>query len=163
MFSRFKRNLLESKRETVLSEYFAPEELRAVFKVNAEMHSFNRDQVLFQKGALGKSVYLVVAGQVELMVPVSAFRAIRFRATPGSLIGLPAAFSNEPYSVTAIALRGTELAELGREPFCEMVKADASLSFAILKILAAETRAARAAITELRGKGRQGFEMGSSA
>jgi hypothetical protein len=50
--------------------------------------------------------------------------------------------------MTAIAWKGTELAVISREKFVDMIATNSQLSLDALKILAAETRAARIAIVE---------------
>jgi CRP-like cAMP-binding protein len=99
----------------------------------------------------------VVSGEVELTMPVSRTRAIGFRASAGSLVGLPAAFSNQPYSMSALAKRGAELVRIDRSQLGEMLAAAPLLALDVLRILAAETRSARIAIVDVsamhRGRG----------
>ena len=134
--------------EPALSEHKAAPELIAAFSQKAVKVACDHDEILFEKGEPARSVYLVTTGEVGLMMPVSASRAMGFRAEPGSLVGLPAAFSNEPYSMTAMAWKGAELRVMSRERFCDMIAANPALSLDVLRILAAETRAARIAIAE---------------
>jgi CRP-like cAMP-binding protein len=135
MFPSSKCTPLESDSETVLSDCFAPESLKNLFKARAHTRSFACNEVLFQKGEAARDVFLVRSGEVKLLLPILPNRAMRFLAREGSLIGLPAAFVNQPYSVTAVALMETELDVLSSEGFREMVAADASLSFAVCRYL----------------------------
>jgi CRP-like cAMP-binding protein len=123
-------------------------ELIATFKKNALQLVCSEDQVLFRQGQPGECVYVVLAGEVGLLLPLSSNDGMGFRAGTGSFVGLPAAFSNEPYSMTAIAWQGTELAMMSRDKFVDMIATNAALSLDVLKILAAETRAARLAIVD---------------
>ena len=50
--------------------------------------------------------------------------------------------------MTAIAWKGTELAVMSREKFVDMIATSPVLSMDVLRILAAETRAARMAAIE---------------
>ena len=140
--------------EPSLSECTASPEFLSAFNKRAVQVSCNDDEVLFRIGELGTGVYLVRSGQVGLILPVSSTDGIGFRAETGSLIGLPAAFSNEPYSMTAIAWKGSEIAVMSRDRFCDLIASDHALSLDVLKILAAETRAARIAIVEAGAKRR---------
>ena len=140
--------------EPSLSETTASPEFLTAFNKRAVQVSCNDDEVLFRIGEPGTSVYLVRSGEVGLVLPVSDTEGIGFRAKAGSLVGLPAAFSNEPYSMTAIAWRGSEIAVMSRERFCDLIASDHALSLDVLKILAAETRAARIAIVEAGAKRR---------
>jgi len=143
-----------SVSESDLSEHKASPELVAEFSTRATKLSCTRKQILFQQGEASSGVYLIRAGEVILTMPISARRAMSFRAAEGSLVGLPATFSNESYSMAAVAERGCELEQMDREGFWQMLVAKPSLSLDVLQILAAETRSARIAIVELGSKRR---------
>jgi CRP-like cAMP-binding protein len=97
-------------------------------------------------GEAAASVYLILKGEIELLLEDSA---IGFRAGGGSLIGIPAAYSKEPHSLTATASSDLEVAVMKRDHFCQMVASKPSFSLDVLTILAAETRAARIALRTL--------------
>jgi CRP-like cAMP-binding protein len=129
-------------------------ELKAAFSRKAVQVTCSNDEVLFQVGEPGTSVYLVRSGEVGLILPASDTDGIGFRAKAGSLVGLPAAFSNESYSMAAIAWKGSDIAVMSRDRFCDLIASNSAFSLDVLKILAAETRAARAAIVEASAKRR---------
>jgi CRP-like cAMP-binding protein len=141
--------------DQLLSECEVDTRLLTAFKQNSEKYSCMDNQILFHKGEQGSRVYLVRAGEVDLFLSLSSTRALGFRAKAGSLIGLPAAFSGDPYSMTAVAYRGAQLRVMSREKFCEIVASDRQLSLDVLRILAAETHAARVAITDAGMKRRR--------
>jgi CRP-like cAMP-binding protein len=140
--------------EAALSEHKATLELIAALRKTATQHVCTRDEVLFLQGEPAESVYLVSTGEVKLMMPVSRTHAMVFRAEAGSLVGLPSAFCGQPYSMTAVAISGTELKRIGRTDFCELLVANPALSLEVLRILAEETRSARIAIAEVRPRHR---------
>jgi len=140
--------------EPLLSESTASPAFLEAFNRKPVPISCKENEVLFRIGEPGTSVYLVRSGEVGLVLPVSDLNGIGFRAKAGSLVGLPAAFSNEGYSMTAIAWQGSEVFVMSRERFCDLIASDHSLSLDVLKILAAETRAARIAIVEASAKRR---------
>jgi CRP-like cAMP-binding protein len=135
--------------ESPLSEYKATSPLIAEFRRIGISLAFPQDETLFRQGDTPGGVYLVLGGEVELTMPVSRTRGMGFRATAGSLVGLPAAFSNQPYSMTAIALRGAELGHIDRQQLGEMLGETPILALDVLRILAAETRSARIAIVDV--------------
>jgi CRP-like cAMP-binding protein len=106
------------------------------------------NEVLFREGEPGKCVYLILAGEIGLFLPLTPMERMGFRARSGAFVGLPAAFSNESYSMAAIARKGTQVALMSRDKFCDLVAADPVLALDVLRILAAETRAARITIVE---------------
>jgi CRP-like cAMP-binding protein len=67
---------------------------------------------------------------------------------PGSLLGLPALIGNEPYTMTALAEKDAELGFVTREDFNSLMLTDPSLAVRVLRVLAAEVRTARHAISE---------------
>jgi CRP/FNR family transcriptional regulator, cyclic AMP receptor protein len=131
-----------------LYECKASPELIAAFEKRAIRVISSEGEVLFNNGEPGKCVYLILAGQVDLFLPLSSKKGIGFRAQAGAFVGLPAAFSNEAYSMTAIAREGAKVAVMSRDKLCDLVAADPVLALDVLRILAAETRAARITIVE---------------
>jgi CRP-like cAMP-binding protein len=129
-------------------EYAPSPELIAAFESHAIKVVCSEAQVLFRSGEFGNSVYLVLEGEVGLILPLTSSDGMGFRAGVGSFVGLPAAFGNEPYSLSAFGREGAVLAVMSREKFCDMVAASPALALDVLKILAAETRAARIAMVE---------------
>lgn len=139
----------QGKKTSALSEYKASVELMSKFIEHAEIVVCPRDHVLFRIGEPATSVYLVRSGEVELRLPLSKGSGLGFYADSGLLVGLPAAFRNEPYSMTAVASADSELAVMEREEFCQLLQSNSALSFDVLRILAGETHAVRALICEL--------------
>lgn len=122
--------------------------LIAVFEERAIRVICSENEVLFSNGESSRCVYLVLTGEVGLFLPLTSMDGMGFRARSGSFVGLPSAFSNEPYSMTAVARKGSELAMMSRDKFCDLIATSLMLSLDVLRILAAETRAARIAIVE---------------
>jgi CRP-like cAMP-binding protein len=143
---------LSMRLETAVGETFyecaASDGLIKAFENGAVKLAYSDDQLLFREGEEGSSVYLVRTGEVGLFLPLTLEDGMGFRALAGSFVGLPAAFSNEPYSMSAVARAGSELAVMSRDKFCDLIASTPALSLDVLRILAAETRAARLAIVE---------------
>jgi CRP-like cAMP-binding protein len=138
----------EAANSELFYECAASAELTAAFEYRAIKVVCSENQVLFKRGDPGTSVYLVLSGEVKLALPLVGTDGMGFRAAAGTFIGLPAAFSNEPYSMSAFARQGAVLALMSREKFCDLIASSPALSLDVLKILAAETRAARIAIVD---------------
>ena len=139
----------ELSDEVSFYDQIASPQLLSSFNEHARTIRYEHDDVLFRTGEAAQKVYLLLSGQVALTIPFSNQRAMEFRADNGALLGLPAAFSNQPYSMTAVASKGSEIAVIGREEFCRLIASNPALSLDVLRILAAETRAARLAITSV--------------
>jgi len=151
-----KRDYGEVAADCSLYDCKASPELISAFEKRAVKVVCSENEALFNSGEPGKCVYLVLAGEVGLFLPLNSLDEMGFRARSGSFVGLPAAFSNEPYSMSAIARKGSEVGVMSRDRFCDLVAADSVLALDILRILAAETRAARITIVEAEiGRRRQ--------
>ena len=80
-------------------------------------------------------------GLVRKILPVST-------KVHGSLMGLPALIGNEPYTLTGTAQKGSEFGFVTREDFNSLMLTDPTLAVRVLRVLAAEVRTARHAISE---------------
>jgi hypothetical protein len=104
-----KRGFREVAPEGSLYECKASPGLVAAFESRAIKVLCSENDVLFSNGEPGKCVYLVLAGEVALFLPLTPMDGMGFRAQSGCFLGLPAAFSNEHYSMTAVARKGAEV------------------------------------------------------
>ena len=126
----------------------ASPELTKAFERRATKIVCTESQLLFKQGEQGDCVYLVLAGQVDLFLPLTLMDGMGFQALPGAFVGLPAAFSDSRYSMTAVAGKDAGVAVMSRDKLCDLLAADPVLAMDVLRILAAETRAARITIVE---------------
>jgi CRP-like cAMP-binding protein len=65
------------------------------------------------------------------------------RAAATSLLGLPGIVGSEPYTLAATARKGSEVKFVTRGAFEDLMRAEPSLSFNVLQVIATEVRAAR--------------------
>ena len=85
-------------------------------------------------------------------------------APAGSLLGLPAVIGNEPYSLSAMVRKDSDVRFVSRNDYLELIKTEPSLYPSVLKVLAAELRAARLAFSEIQSQvGRKTAESHSPA
>ena len=110
----------------------------------------SEDHVLFRQGEAPTGLYVLQSGQATLMRETTSGRAIIWlHAAPGSLLGLPGIVANEPYTLTAMARKGSEVRFVTRSDFEDLLQAEPSLNFGVLQVLAAEVRSARLAFAEV--------------
>jgi len=108
-----------------------------------------RDRVLFKQGESPAGLYILRRGKASLtMESATGAPILSVTAFPGSLLGLPALVGNEPYTLTAVALKGAELGFVKREDFSSLILTDPTMAVKVLRVLAAEVRTARHAISE---------------
>lgn len=106
------------------------------------------DRLLFQQDAPADGVYILHEGAVMLTMNSRDGRIIfSIQAKPGSVLGIPALVSNQPYSLSAIARAEARVSFVSRADFFAVMDAQPALSLKILQVLAAEVRTARMALS----------------
>jgi len=106
-----------------------------------------RGRVLFNQDEAAAGIYILLKGAGRLMMKSRDGRTIfAIRAMPGSLLGLPALISSQPYSLTAEANPGADVRFISRDDFMGLMQSDPLLSLKMLQVLAAEVRTARKAM-----------------
>jgi len=107
------------------------------------------EQRLFNQGADPTGLYILRRGKATLtMESPTGGTLLLITLFPGSLLGLPALIGNEPYTLTATAAPGAELGFVTREDFNSLMLSDPTIAVRVLRVLAAEVRTARHAISE---------------
>ena len=129
------------------SAFVADPDLLRVLETRSAPVPCHTDRVLFNQDEPAAGVYLVLDGAATLTMQSQDGRTIfSIDALPGSLLGLPALISDQPYSLTATAGAGANVRFVGRGDFFALMDADPLLSLKMLKVLAAEVRTARKAL-----------------
>lgn len=114
---------------------------------------------LFRQGDRAAGLYLVCEGEASLVMLSPAESIIgSFSAGPGSILGLPAVVSKEPYTLGAIVRKGSVIRFVGAEEFENVLTEDPTLYPHVLSLLAAEVRGARAILSG-SAKGNSPFTM----
>ena len=104
---------------------------------------------LFSQGGFPAGLYILRKGSARLtMQSPTGGSLLSIPLHPGSLLGLPALIGNEPYTLTAHAEKDAELGFVNKEDFNGLMLQDPTLALRVLRVLAAEVRTARHAISE---------------
>jgi CRP-like cAMP-binding protein len=129
------------------SAFVADPELIQALRVRSTPLLCTTDRLLFRQDAPADGAYIVHQGDVTLTMNAHDGRTIfSLQAATGSLLGLPALVSNQPYSLSAIARAGAQVSFVSRADFLAIVNAQPELSLKMLQVLAAEVRTARKAL-----------------
>jgi CRP-like cAMP-binding protein len=108
------------------------------------------DRVLFRQGDEPDGLYLLLKGEAALsMTSESGEPLVSSRAISGSILGLPGLVGNSPYSLTVIAAAGAHVMFVSRDSFTLLMQTDPMLGLKILRVLAAEVRSARQALSQM--------------
>jgi CRP-like cAMP-binding protein len=131
------------------SAFVADRELIEALEKQSTRIVCEEDRVLFAQGESPKGLYILKGGGARLSMTSSTGDMIMsIPVSQGSLLGLPALIGNQPYSLTAKALKGAELNFVSQSNFSILMLNEPQLSLSILRVLAAEVRTARYAISE---------------
>lgn len=124
-----------------------PELIRAL-RNHAKPVDCTADCSLFQQGEAPRGLYIFIDGEVDLSMKSQAGEQIMtLSALHGSLLGLPGLIGNVPYSLTADAKQNAEIGFVSKEEFSRLMLSQPAISVMILRVLAAEVRSARIALT----------------
>ncbi|MGD0155574.1 MAG: cyclic nucleotide-binding domain-containing protein [Terracidiphilus sp.] len=129
------------------ASFLADPELVRELRKHATPVPCHSDRVLFRQDDPSVGAYILYDGGVTLSLMAQDGRSLfAVQASPGSVIGLPGAISNKPYSLSATALAGAQVSFISREGLTNLMNSEPLLALKLLEVLAAEVRAARKAI-----------------
>jgi len=105
------------------------------------------DGVPFRQDEPSVGVFILHDGTVTLsMMSNDGHSLFAVQAKPGSILGLPGAISNQPYTLSAIARAGAQVSFVSNGDLTALMHSNPALSLKMLEVLAAEVRSARKAI-----------------
>ena len=107
-------------------------------------HLVERDvlpgEVIFREGEFSHELYLIVAGQVEIVQQRANGPLTLVTLAAGEFFGDIALFGDRPRSASAVAVDPTVLLTLSPEHFRQIVLEDPAMSFEIFRALSARIR-----------------------
>ena len=120
-------------------------ELAEALDTMASSHNCRPGGVLFRQGQPGDGVLVLRQGKVRLSATSHAGGTqVCYRvAGPGYVLGLPALFSGQPYSLTAEALEECIFGFVDRERALELIRNRLDLCLQAADLLAQEVRSLR--------------------
>jgi CRP-like cAMP-binding protein len=130
------------------SAFVADPELIEALRKHATPVDCSSDTTLFNQGDPPTGLYILLGGEVILTMKSQAGDEImNMAAAGGSLLGLPGLIGNVAYSLTAKAGPGGEVCFVSKDEFARLMLTEPAISVMILRVLAAEVRTARMALT----------------
>lgn len=134
--------------------FLADDELIEALVAGSNLVPCIEDCVLFNQGDEAVGVYVIQGGEIALVMKSELGGVVMcIQVGPGSLIGLPGAIADQPYSLTALARRGSVIRFTTSNELRELLVANPALYPSMLKVLATEVREARRAILDSAGSG----------
>jgi CRP-like cAMP-binding protein len=93
-------------------------------------------QFVFKTGESGRTMYIIIEGEVEILVGSVEVET----AGPGSIVGEMALIDDEPRSASALAKTGCRLVPVDRRQFEYMVQETPHFALAVMKVVADRLR-----------------------
>jgi CRP/FNR family transcriptional regulator, cyclic AMP receptor protein len=105
-----------------------------------DVQAVKKGQTIFLAGALGKHMYVVLEGQVEIKIGDRVVDQIR----PGGIFGEMALVDERPRAGSAVALSDGRLLRLGEDQFQKLVKESPFFSLKVLRTVVERLRRSNA-------------------
>src|SRR5581483_2399630 len=118
-----------------------PEDTAALLERSIQKKSFRRGEVIFHKGDPGSSMYLIVDGQVRIVLPSEGGEeALLGVLDKGDFFGELSLIDGQPRSATIVASEQTETVVLHRDDFLKVIHSSPSVAIDMLRVLARRLR-----------------------
>ncbi len=110
----------------------------------ASQLTVEKGKALFQQGDAGRGVFLIRKGEVTLSIDSPSGGKLRYgKIGPGGILGLTAAISGAPYSLTAKCVGDCELSFIEAKQVVELLARGGDFGLQALEIMAEEVRQLR--------------------
>lgn len=121
-------------RRVPLLADLTPNDLQRVASLATE-HHIDADEVLFEQGDLGEEMYVIVHGNVRIMVRAGETEKEFVRRGVGEVIGEMSVISGEPRNASVIAAEETHLLCLDRRNFEGLLRERPEVGLAVMRVL----------------------------
>lgn len=123
-----------------------PDSVLAEVAELCEEVQFRAGEMIFQKGEIGRSLYVIATGRVRVHDGDQTLEYL----TEGHVFGEMALLDPEPRSASTTASEDTQLLRLDQEPFFELLEDQREVARGIIKMLTRRLRARMIDLNELR-------------
>lgn len=138
----------ELLRRVPLFEGLGPEDLQWIAKAT-HVRSFAAGESIFEIGEPGRSLYILTAGNVQVLHPNEPTSYQLARLGPGDFLGEMAVLNDSPRSATARAIGSVEALVLEKGDFRQLVLERPDVSLKLLEAMAQRIRKADEQISGL--------------
>lgn len=113
-------------------------ELNRALRTASKPLNKKKGDLLFRAGEQARGAFVVRSGKVRLQLEGAGGLYPTRTLGPGSLVGLPATVSGEPYSLTADAAQDCALDFIARKDLLALLQHNTTAALQILQILSEE-------------------------
>ncbi|MFM9905221.1 MAG: Crp/Fnr family transcriptional regulator [Pyrinomonadaceae bacterium] len=111
----------------------ASEDLKRILHVSGHKRSYGENQQIFARGGIAEFLPIVLSGAVKMIrspevgkeVIIGIFRG-------GEMFAVPPVFDGGPYPATAVAIENTQLLQIGRREFLNILRESPEFSFKVI-------------------------------
>ena len=118
-----------------------PEDMLTALARKVSQRTLSKDEVLFNKGDVGDSLFVIFEGQVKVVTHDQDGNEIALnKVDAGEIVGEMSLLDHGPRSAGIVALEKTSALELKREDFMEILKGHPDLALSIIRNLSSRLR-----------------------
>jgi len=107
-----------------------------LFRHVKEFESFTQGQTIFQESDLGEVMYVVIEGEVDIIVHGKVVLSL----VPGGILGEMALIDEQVRSATAVAKTDCKLASINKKRFHFLVQQTPNFALLVMKVMAGRIR-----------------------
>jgi CRP-like cAMP-binding protein len=123
--------IVETHRQTSLMGGFDPATLSSLLK-QSEVLTLEDGSTLFRQGELGEAAYLVIAGEVEVIIETRLGTVSMATIGPSEIVGEISLFTTLSRTATVKAKGATQLLRLGRTEIATALANNSSATFGLI-------------------------------
>lgn len=118
-----------------------PEDMLAALAQKVNKRTLGKNEVLFNKGDIGDSLFVILSGGVKVVTQDEDGNEIALnKVGAGEIVGEMSLLDHEPRSAGIVALEKTITLELKREDFMEIMKSQPDLALSVIRNLSSRLR-----------------------
>ena len=118
-----------------------PDEMLVALTQKIHKRDLSKDQFLFHKGEKGDSLFIINSGWVKVVTEdAQGSEVILNQVGAGEIIGEMALLDNEPRSAGVVALTDTNVLELTRDDFMEILEQQPDLALSVIRNFSSRLR-----------------------
>lgn len=108
----------------------------ALERLGAASHTFDAGQKIFMQEETAARMFIVRSGRVQIVT----YGTVLENVGPGGIFGEMALIDDAPRSAAALAVEPTEVLEVNRAQFLELIRQNPEFALKIMSILATRIR-----------------------
>jgi len=118
-----------------------PDDMLAELAQKVRKRILSEDEILFNKGDVGDSLFVIISGRVKVVTQDSqGSEVVLNKVGAGEIIGEMALLDHEPRSAGIVALEKTSILELKREDFMGILKEKPDMALSVIRNLSSRLR-----------------------